>query len=25
VFGEPRPDERGAAYDVPDYVKGWTR
>jgi uncharacterized protein len=25
VFGEPRPDERGAAYPVPDYVKGWTR
>jgi nitroimidazol reductase NimA-like FMN-containing flavoprotein (pyridoxamine 5'-phosphate oxidase superfamily) len=25
VFGEPRPDDRGAAYDVPDYVKGWTR
>lgn len=25
VFGEPRPDERGAAHPVPDYVKGWTR
>lgn len=25
VFGEPRPDERGAAYPVPDYVLGWTR
>jgi nitroimidazol reductase NimA-like FMN-containing flavoprotein (pyridoxamine 5'-phosphate oxidase superfamily) len=25
VFDEPRPDERGAAYAIPDYVKGWTR
>ena len=25
VFGEPRPDERGAAHPVPGYVKGWTR
>ncbi|MFC6237886.1 pyridoxamine 5'-phosphate oxidase family protein [Longivirga aurantiaca] len=25
VFGEPRPDERGAAYPVPEYVKAWTR
>ncbi len=25
VFGEPRPDERGAAYDVPGYVRAWTR
>ncbi len=25
VYGEPVPDERGAAYDVPDYVHGWTR
>ncbi len=25
VFGEPVPDERGAAYDVPAYVEGWAR
>lgn len=25
VFGEPVPDERGAAYPVPEYVKGWAR
>lgn len=25
VFGEPRPDERGAAHPVPDYVRSWTR
>lgn len=24
-FGEPVPDERGAAHAVPEYVKGWTR
>ena len=25
VYGEPVPDDRGAAYDVPDYVHGWSR
>lgn len=25
VYGVPVPDERGAAYDVPDYVRGWRR
>ncbi len=25
AFGEPRPDERGAAHPVPDYVLAWTR
>jgi uncharacterized protein len=25
VFGEPQPDEGGAAFPVPDYVSTWTR
>ena len=25
VFGEPVPDERGAAYPVPAYLEAWTR
>jgi len=25
VFGEPVPDERGAAQDVPGYIAGWAR
>jgi nitroimidazol reductase NimA-like FMN-containing flavoprotein (pyridoxamine 5'-phosphate oxidase superfamily) len=25
VFGAPEPDERGAAYPVPDYLETWTR
>jgi nitroimidazol reductase NimA-like FMN-containing flavoprotein (pyridoxamine 5'-phosphate oxidase superfamily) len=25
VFGAPEPDERGAAYPVPDYLESWTR
>ncbi|MGE3813306.1 MAG: pyridoxamine 5'-phosphate oxidase family protein [Candidatus Nanopelagicales bacterium] len=25
VFGEPVPDERGAAHDVPGYIAGWAR
>jgi nitroimidazol reductase NimA-like FMN-containing flavoprotein (pyridoxamine 5'-phosphate oxidase superfamily) len=25
VFGEPQPDECGAAFAVPDYVSAWTR
>jgi nitroimidazol reductase NimA-like FMN-containing flavoprotein (pyridoxamine 5'-phosphate oxidase superfamily) len=25
VFGEPLPDTAGAAFEVPDYVRGWTR
>jgi len=25
TFGEPMPDEGGAAFDVPEYVRGWAR